>query len=79
MRAFDFSITWADGYHGLALDETGEDLKQPYEWDTVTINYYLGNESQAPRHTMVKAPVQNLKALDKPMKLNNNSKVLLKK
>lgn len=79
MRAFDFSITWADGYHGLALDETGEDLKQPYEWDTVTINYYLGNESQAPRHTMVKAPVRNIKALDKPMKLNNNSKVLLKK
>ena len=59
--------------------ETGYKFKQPYEWDTVTINYYLGNESQAPRHTMVKAPVQNLKALDKPMKLNNNSKVLLKK
>lgn len=79
MREYDFSITWADGYYGLAIDETGENLKEPYEWDTVTISYVLGNENQAPRHTIVKAPVQNLKALDKPMKLNNNSKVLLKK
>ncbi len=79
MKAYNFSITWADGYYGLAIDETGEKLKEPYEWDTITIDYYLGNESQAPRHSMVKAPVQNLKAMDKPMKLNNNSKVLLKK
>ena len=84
MRFYDFSIDWADGYYGLAIDETGEALKDPLEWATHTSNYVLQRAASAPKRVAVnetkKLNTQGLKKVAKSNKVFMTSdKQLLKK
>jgi len=80
MGVYNFSATWADGYYGLAIDETGEALKEPYEWDVVTFPYLLSNASDAPRHISPKAVAKSgRRAFNMPMKAFQTKEMLIKK
>lgn len=81
MGQYNFSATWADEYYGLAIDETGEALKEPYEWATITCDYLLQPESAAPKANVVKKiNTNNLKKAVKPIKmLKSNDKLVIKK
>ena len=80
MGMYDFDITWADGYYGLAVDETGEALVEPYEWDTITFNYVI-QPNQAPKAKMVKKiNTTNLKKVAMPNKaFKTSDKLIIKK
>lgn len=61
MKRYDFSATWADGYYGLAIDESGKAPKEPYEWATATFPYVLQPNADAPAKVARKINTDNLK------------------
>ena len=80
MGAYNFSVTWADGYYGLAIDETGEALVEPYQWATITCDYVLEPSAAPKAKAARKISTKNLKKAAMPNRVFKTSdKLVLKK
>ena len=80
MKLYDFSVTWADEYYGLAIDETGENLKEPLEWATATFNYVLSSNANTQRRVSPKVVAKTgIRATNIQKKAFQTKDVMIKK